>query len=118
MSHDLARNLADIRVKIQAAAERSGRSPKAVQLLAVTKRSDPVEISALYQLGIRKMGENRVQDLLKKKNLLPPDIEWHFIGSLQTNKVRSLLGQTSLIHSLDRWHLASEIQKQAEEQGR
>ncbi len=118
MNHDLARNLAAVRANIRAAAERAGRSPEAVRLLAVTKRSDLEEISALYQLGVKSMGENRVQDLLSKKKSLPSDIEWHLIGSLQTNKVKSILGQVNLIHSLDRWHLATEIQKQASQQGR
>lgn len=65
-------------------------------------------------LGFRDFGENRVQEFLEKKELLPGDVRWHFIGHLQTNKVKNVLGTARLIHSLDRMSLAEEIQKQAE----
>ena len=77
-------------------------------------------IQEAYEAGAREFGENRVQELLTKQPYLPPDIRWHFVGHLQTNKVRSLLdcrgaeGRPPVIHSLDRMALAEEIQKQAE----
>lgn len=75
----------------------------------------PVErIREAFEAGIRDLGENRVQELVKKKTELPAEIRWHFIGHLQTNKVKSVLGETALLHSLDRIALAEEIQKQAQ----
>lgn len=75
----------------------------------------PVEaIREAFELGCRDFGENRVQELLQKKPGLPAEIRWHFQGRLQTNKVKALVGETALLHSLDRMELAEEIQKQAE----
>lgn len=75
----------------------------------------PVErIQEAFRSGARDFGENRVQELLQKKSCLPPEIRWHFIGHLQTNKVKSVLGETVLLHSLDRISLAEAVQKEAE----
>ncbi len=71
-------------------------------------------IKDAYDAGVRDFGENRAQELLNKIPQLPTDVRWHFIGHLQTNKVKSVVGEINLLHSLDRLELAQEIQKQAE----
>src|SRR3989344_4259405 len=100
--------------RIRARAERAGCDPEAIRLVLVTKEVDVDRIRRAYDLGVRDFGENRVQDLTAKADKLPGDIRWHFIGYLQTNKVKHLIGRTTLIHSCDRLELARELQKQAE----
>ena len=107
------RKLCDVTERIQNACRRVGRDPKEIELVLVTKEVETSRIQEVYGLGIRDFGENRVQELVAKKEELPKDIKWHFIGSLQTNKVKSLIGQTALIHSCDRLGLAQELEKQA-----
>lgn len=80
----------------------------------MTKNIPPERIQEAFEAGARDFGENRVQELLQKKPHLSSEIRWHFVGHLQTNKVKSLIGETALIHSLDCLELAEEIQKQAE----
>lgn len=70
-------------------------------------------LSEIYDEGIREFGENKVQEMCEKMEVMPKDIHWHMIGHLQTNKVKYIVGKTSLIHSVDSLHLAKEIQKQA-----
>ena len=70
-------------------------------------------IEETYQLGIHVYGENKVQELTEKYEILPKDIEWHMIGHLQTNKVKYIVGKTALIHSVDSLKLAEEISKEA-----
>lgn len=82
--------------------------------MLVTKTLPAERVREAYGAGIRDFGENRAQELIQKKPELPPDIRWHFQGHLQTNKVKFLLGEIALLHSLDRMALAEEIQKQAE----
>src|SRR5580700_1576153 len=72
-----------------------------VQLVAVSKTKPAVDILALYALGQRDFGENYVQELVEKQRELPADIRWHFIGHLQTNKVKSLIAFVHLIHGVD-----------------
>ncbi len=86
--------------------------PKNVKLVAVTKNVPVEDISLVYELGCRDFGENRVQDALPKIEELPPDIRWHFIGTLQKNKVKKVVGNFALIHSVDSVELAQEISKQ------
>jgi hypothetical protein len=85
-----------------------------VTLIAVSKTKSPEEIMEAYEMGIRDFGENKVQEIEAKYDVLPKDIRWHLIGHLQTNKVRKVLGKTHLIQSLDRASLAAEIHKRAE----
>lgn len=87
--------------------------PEWATLIAVSKTKSTEEILEAYECGIRDFGENKVQELEEKYEALPKDIRWHFIGSLQTNKVRKLVGKTCLIQSLDRKALAEEIDKRA-----
>ena len=83
------------------------------KLVAVTKTRSVEDLQELYNQGHRIFGENRVQELLEKKDLLPNDIEWHLIGHLQTNKVKYIAELVSLIHAVDSIKLLKEIEKQA-----
>ncbi len=85
---------------------------KNIELVAVSKGKPAEDILALYHLGQRDFGENYVQELLEKKSLLPPDIRWHFIGHLQTNKVRYITSFVHLIQGIDSLKLLSEVNKQ------
>jgi PLP dependent protein len=87
--------------------------PQQVALIAVSKTKPKEAIEALYALGQRAFGENRVQEMVEKHNALPTDIEWHFIGHLQSKKVKSIVPFVHLIHSVDSFKLLKEIQKQA-----
>ena len=87
-------------------------------LVAVSKTKSIEEIQELYDLGQRHFGENYVQELVEKYNLLPKDIHWHFIGHLQSNKVKLISPFISLIQSVDSIKLLKEINKQAEKNGR
>lgn len=88
--------------------------PSHVTLVAVSKTVEAARIEEAFRAGQKVFGENRVQELLEKKKVLKEAIEWHLIGSLQTNKVKQIVGEVALIHSLDRAELAQEIEKQAE----
>lgn len=98
---------------VAAAAKRSGRQPESVLLLPVSKLHPAANIEALYELGVRDFGESRVQELLKKREVLPKDIRWHFIGNLQSNKIRQIVDWVQLIHSVHTLDLAQEISKRA-----
>jgi len=87
-------------------------------LIAVSKTKPIEDILELYELGQRDFGENYVQELLDKKQLLPKDINWHFIGHLQSNKVKSIIPFVHLIHGVDSYKLLEEINKQALKFGR
>lgn len=87
-------------------------------IVAATKTKSPEVINILPELGINVIGENRVQELIEKYPLLDKTLEKHFIGQLQTNKVKYIIDKVSLIHSLDRESLAKEIQKYALRQSR
>ena len=89
---------------------------KDVTLVAVSKTKPVEAIKALYNLGQWDFGENYVQELVDKQAQLPNDIRWHFIGHLQTNKVKSILPFVSLIHGVDSFKLLKEINKQAQKQ--
>lgn len=89
-----------------------------VQLLAVSKTKAAADILALYALGQRDFGENYVQELVDKQRQLPADIRWHFIGHLQSNKVRSIVPFVYLIHGVDSLRLLKEIDRQSAKTGR
>ncbi|MDY0339004.1 MAG: YggS family pyridoxal phosphate-dependent enzyme [Acholeplasmataceae bacterium] len=83
-------------------------------IVCASKYFDADEIRILYQKGVHDFGENKVQDFLKKVELLKDlDITWHFIGHLQSNKVKDMINHVSLLHTLDRFSVAKEIQKHA-----
>jgi len=87
--------------------------PSAVKLVAVSKTRSPEEILQAYGTGQRIFGENRVQELISKKDKLPGDIEWHLIGHLQTNKVKNIVPFISMIHSVDSFRLLKTIDSEA-----
>ncbi|MFY9116652.1 MAG: YggS family pyridoxal phosphate-dependent enzyme [Bacteroidales bacterium] len=93
------------------------RLPSHVVLVAVSKFQSAALIRRAYDAGQRVFGENRSRELLEKIPLLPKDIQWHFIGHLQTNKVKEVVGHVSLIQSVDRDRLLHAIQVQAEKLG-
>ncbi|MBR6558283.1 MAG: YggS family pyridoxal phosphate-dependent enzyme [Clostridia bacterium] len=113
-------NFAAVREEIRAAAEKAGRSAEEITLVAVTKTVDADVINYVHDnLGVNVIGENRVQSLLEKYDKLHRDgLKIHFIGSLQTNKVKYIIDKVDLIQSLDNLRLAKEIDKQAKKVGR
>jgi pyridoxal phosphate enzyme (YggS family) len=92
--------------------------PSGVRLVAVSKTMPVTDILQAYDAGQRCFGENRVQELLNKKSLLPSDIEWHLIGHLQSNKVKSVVPFISMIHSVDSYKLLAAINNEASKAGR
>lgn len=93
-------------------------SAKEVQLVAVSKIKPASDIQALYDLGQRDFGENYVQELVDKEAVLPKDIHWHFIGHLQSNKVKYIAPFVYLIHGIDSVNLLKEVNKQAAKHNR
>ena len=112
----LEENLKNVEENIMAACKRTGRDRSEITLIAVSKTKPVDMLQEVYDQGIREFGENKVQELCDKIEVLPGDIHWHMIGHLQTNKVKYLVGKTALIHSVDSLHLAQEIEKQAAKQ--
>jgi hypothetical protein len=109
----LKENLATVEKNIEEACRRAGRDRSEVTLIAVSK-TKPVEmLQTIYDSGIRDFGENKVQELCDKMEQLPTDIRWHMIGHLQRNKVKYIVGRVELIHSVDTYRLAEEINIQA-----
>lgn len=94
-----------------------GELPTGVRLVAVSKFHPVEKLREAYAAGQRRFGESRVQELLAKEPQMPSDVEWHFIGHLQTNKVRQLIGKTSLIESVDSERLLDLIDKESERVG-
>ncbi len=109
----LAARLDDIRIRMARAAQRSGRDE--VGMVAVTKTVPTAIIAEAITLGLKTFGENRVREAWPKIEVFPA-VEWHFIGRLQTNKVKDVVGRFKLIHSLDRWRLAEALQQEAQAQ--
>ena len=100
--------------RVTASAARVGRSPEDVTLVAVTKGVDVSRMKQAYDLGIREFGESRIQEVLPKRSELSnPSLRWHFIGHLQTNKVKRVVGDFLLIHSVDSFRLAEALNREA-----
>lgn len=110
----LEERLASVENRIREACRRSGRSRDEIRLIAVTKYVSLEETRQAIDGGLTHIGENRWQDARAKWEALGSKATWHFIGHLQTNKVKDVVGKFAYIHSLDRWSLAAEIQKKAE----
>ena len=111
----VCQNVQRIEERILQACQRSGRSREEIILLGASKYADAEKIRQAYQCGVKVFGESRAQDFLKKLEILKDlPIDWHFIGRLQTNKVKYIIDKVSLIHSVDRPNLAEEINKRAE----
>lgn len=104
---DIAQNIVEVRSEI----------PSGVELVAVSKFHPASAVMEAYDAGQRCFGESRVQELLQKVDVLPSDIRWHFIGHLQTNKVKMLVGKTSLIESVDSERLLKLIDSESAKAG-
>jgi pyridoxal phosphate enzyme (YggS family) len=116
---NVADNVAHIRQKIAAVCARVNRSTDDVTLVAVSKTFDARYIHQAVEAGVVDIGENFVQELTRKRDSLQDErIRWHFVGHLQTNKVKYIAGWIHLIHSVDSLHLARELNKYAERTGR
>lgn len=103
-------NLAMVEDRVKAACDRAGRSYGSVTLVAVSKTKPVRLVEQAYEYGIRQFGENKAQEMKEKYDMLPKNINWHFIGHLQTNKIKYVLGRAVLIHSVDSMHLAEAIE--------
>lgn len=108
----IAANLANITERITLAAAKGGRNPEAVRLVAVSKTRPTEDIAAAFECGQIVFGENYVQEFTEKFPKVTDQIQWHFIGHLQSNKVKYIAGKVALIHSVDRLSLAEEIDRQ------
>ena len=103
----VADELIAVRKRMIAAAERAGRDPQGVTLVAVSKGSDAATVLRAYEAGQRDFGENRAAELAAKAPQLPADIRWHFIGTLQSRQAKIALPHTTILHSLDRSRLVA-----------
>lgn len=109
----LEKNLQLVQENIKNACERAGRDISEVTLIAVSKTKPVSDLDVVYGAGVREFGENKVQELTEKYEVLPKDIHWHMIGHLQRNKVKYIVDKVTLIHSVDSLALAEEISRQA-----
>ncbi len=99
-----------VRARIEHAARQAGREAGQIRIVAVAKTVPPEAVREAWAAGLREFGENRAQEFQRKVAALADlDISWHFIGHLQTNKVKQIVPAATLIHSVDRWELAQEI---------
>jgi len=113
-SSEIQSNLGIIQTRIKNACSAAGRDTSEITLIAVTKTYPASDVDLLKQLGIENVGENRDQEASSKKAEVKNEFKWHFIGQLQSNKAKSVVNYADLIHSVDRWSLAKEIQKSAQ----
>lgn len=114
----IASNIAEIRTRIDAACLRSQRDPGSVRLVAVSKTHLAESVVAAAAAGQEIFGENYVQEFTAKAEAVSVPVVWHFIGSLQSNKVKYLAGRVAMIHSVDRLSLAEELDRQWGKLGR
>lgn len=108
-------NLDRITAQVEKAAQRAGRDPEEIKIVAVSKNQTVETIKEGVRAGIKILGENRVQEFLDKYEAIGNQAEWHLIGHLQKNKVKYIVDKVKLIHSLDNLALAEEINKRAEQ---
>lgn len=106
-------NISIIQENIEKALNRAGREGEKVELIAVTKTVDVDRINEAIGTGISDIGENKVQELEEKYDIIGDKVNYHMIGHLQTNKVKNIIGKTKLVHSLDRISLAKELDKRS-----
>ncbi len=109
----LKENLSKVEQNILAACEKSTRPRSEVTLIAVSKTKPAEMLQEAYDAGVRDFGENKVQEICDKYEVLPSDIRWHMIGHLQRNKVKYIIDKVCMIHSVDSYRLAEEINIQA-----
>lgn len=108
----ISENINEIKENIRKACEKSGRNPEDVTILAVTKTIDADRINEAVSLGLCDLGENRVQELLSKYDLIKGPVRWHLIGHLQKNKVKYIADKVCMIHSVESYALLEEIERQ------
>src|SRR5664279_4702476 len=108
----IASNLQDIQGRIRSAVRAAGREPASVRLVAVSKTRPAGDVLEACRAGQVVFGENYVQELVAKSAEVTEAVEWHFIGHLQSNKVKQLAGLVTMIHSVDRFSLAEEVSRQ------
>ena len=112
----VSENLEQVKANIEAACKRVGRDPKDVRLVAVSKTKPISLIEEAIKAGQDTFGENKVQEMCDKMEVLPDNIKWHMIGHLQRNKVKYIAGKVELIHSVDSIRLAKQISDEAQKQ--
>ncbi len=110
---DIEYNLSVVEERIAAAAKRAGRLREEITLVAVSKTKPVSAIREAMRCGIRDFGENKVQELTEKYEQIAEPLRWHLIGHLQRNKVKYIIGRTVLIHSVDSFRLAAQIEEEA-----
>ncbi|MBC2867202.1 YggS family pyridoxal phosphate-dependent enzyme [Streptomyces mexicanus] len=116
---DIAKNLAKVQERIAAACEAAGRPREDVTLIVVTKTYPAADVRALAELGVRHVAENRDQEAAPKAaECADLSLSWHFVGQLQTNKVRSVVGYADVVQSVDRARLVTALSKEAVRAGR
>lgn len=108
----------EVQERVRKACLRSGRDPKDVTLIAVSKTKPLEMLLEAYDAGARDFGENKVQEILEKYPEMPEDARFHMIGHLQRNKVRQVIDKVSLIHSVDSLRLARQIEEESAKAGR
>ena len=111
-------NLENVWTKMEESIQKGKRNPDDVTLVAVSKTKPVSMLQEIYAEGVRDFGENKVQELCDKYEVLPGDIRWHMIGHLQTNKVKYLIDKVYMIHSVDSYKLAEQISKEAQKKQR
>mgnify|MGYP002423138849 CR=1 FL=1 len=109
----ISENIRQVEDNIKSACKRAGRNENEVTLIAVSKTKPASMLKEAYDSGCRHFGENKVQELIDKYEVLPKDIKWHMIGHLQTNKVKYIVDKVYLIHSVDSLRLAEQINREA-----
>ncbi len=116
---DLRTKISQIRETIEEAARRGGRDPKLVRLVAATKTVPPDRMLEAYEAQVHIFGENRLQEAQQKREVIGsrPNLSWHFIGRIQRRKIKAIVGHFELIHSVENWEQAGEIDRRAKMAG-
>ncbi len=119
VSHSIAKTIQSIQEKIRQAALRKGRDPSGIRLVAATKTISPVKIEEAYAAGVRIFGENRLQEAQEKIHILGPreGLAWHFIGRMQRRKLKEIVGNFAMLHSVESLEQAHSINAAAENRG-
>lgn len=110
-------NVEDVESRVQAACDRAGRKREEVTLIAVSKTKPVSDIYEVMETGIKDYGENKVQELCDKIDIIKEPLNWHMIGHLQRNKVKYIVDKVKLIHSVDSLRLAEQISVEAQKKG-
>lgn len=116
-SNDIRKNIDELIVRIERSCKISGRDSSNIKLVAVSKDVDAQRIRLAYDAGIRDFGENYVQEMMEKIDSLPDDINWHFIGHLQTNKIKYLIPRVRLIQTVYKKEHLQEIDRRSQRAG-